>query len=74
VPITVPSTLPRGPACDRYELLVTTRDPHPILVPIEKAHAPTGDIYFFRLLSSFMHVYLKYKNVIPTVHLLPGVL
>ena len=45
-PIRSPRQLPAGPACTRYVLLVTTRDPQPTLVPMANAHAFSGEICF----------------------------
>ena len=50
IPMTIAITLPIGPALLKKELPVTTKEPHPIAVPIDKANAPKADIDLFDLL------------------------
>ena len=38
-----PRTLPSGPACLKYVLLVTTSEPQPTLVPMANARTVIGD-------------------------------
>ena len=44
VPTTMPIMLPRGPALLKKELPVTTNEPHPIAVPMDRENAPKADI------------------------------
>ena len=43
-PINKPIVLPNGPASETKDVLVKTKEPHPIAVPTDKANAPKTEM------------------------------
>ena len=59
MPIIRPIILPNGPALETKDVPVTTNEPHPIAVPIDKAKAPKIEILFkFDLFSMAENNYI----------------
>ena len=65
IPMSMPMTLPKGPASFKYSVPDITNEPQPILVPSASDQAPSGDRYERRPASFLFALVVSIDQVPP---------